>query len=307
MAYVDERGGGGGGTRVQPAVASSQTTTGEIKAGTSDPAQSAALPAVRPETPSPPPAPEPGRGRKKLVLAAVLAAAAAFGGYEGYGWWTHGRFMVSTDDAYVQADVTILAAKLSGYVATVEAANNQSVKSGDVIARIEDGDYRLALQSAKDKLATQQSTVERIARQVEAGRASAAQAAPQVDAARAEVVRTSADYQRQSKLAQADYVSQARLEQARSDIDRAQASLKSAQAALTAAQANVAVLQAQGIEAERVVAELRTAVQRAERDLSFTVIRAPVDGVLGNRAVEVGAYVQPGTRLAAVVPLSTLR
>jgi len=82
--------------------------------------------------------------------------------------------------------------------------------------------------------------------------------------------------------------------------------VKSADAALAAARANVAVLAAQQAEAKSVAAELKTALDKAERDLSFTVIRAPVDGVIGNEAVEVGTFVQPGARLAALVPLASV-
>src|SRR3712207_7352593 len=94
--------------------------------------------------------------------------------------------MVSTEDAYVQADITILSAKVSGYVDSVAVSNNQSVKAGDLIAKIDDGDYRLALQSARDKLATQQSAILRLGRQVEAGQASFAQDEGQNTAAPAE-------------------------------------------------------------------------------------------------------------------------
>jgi membrane fusion protein (multidrug efflux system) len=82
--------------------------------------------------------------------------------------------------------------------------------------------------------------------------------------------------------------------------------VQSAQAALAAAKANVDVLAAQQTEARKVAAELQTAVQKAERDLTFTEIRAPVDGVIGNKAMEVGTYVQPGARLAALVPLTSV-
>ena len=157
-----------------------------------------------------PPAKKRGLGKKPVILA-VLAAALAFGAYEGHEWWTDGRFMVSTDDAYVQADITLLSAKISGYVASVAVTNNQSVKAGDLIAKIDDGDYRLALQSAKDKLATQQSAIARIGRQIEAGRASVAQAEAQVVSAQAEAERAESDYARQQQLAKSDYTSKASL------------------------------------------------------------------------------------------------
>jgi membrane fusion protein (multidrug efflux system) len=260
--------------------------------------------------PTAPQAPEPNPGKKGLgkkpVILAVLAAALAFGGYEGYHWWTEGRFMVSTDDAYVQADITILSAKISGYVSSVAVTNNQSVRTGDLIAKIDDGDYRFALQSAKDKLATQQSAITRIGRQIESGRASAAQADAQIAAARAEAERAESDYARQQQLARSDYTSRAALENAKAARDRADANVKSAQAALAAAQANVEVLSAQQKEGERLAAEYQTAIEKAERDLSFTEIRAPVDGVIGNKAMEVGTYVQPGARLAALVPLTSV-
>jgi membrane fusion protein (multidrug efflux system) len=252
------------------------------------------------------PADKPRSSRKRLVIAAVLLAVIAGSGYEGYGWWTNGRFMVSTDDAYVQADITILAAKASGYVASVEVENNARVEAGQVIARLDDVDYRLAVQAAQDKLATQQSAITRIGRQIEAAEAATTQADAQIAAARADAERSVADYQRQLQLSQSDFASRARLEQAKADRDRAAANVKGAEASLVAARANVAVLKAQQGEAERLASEYRTALARAERDLSFTVIRAPVAGVLGNRAVEVGAYVQPGTRLGALVPLSSV-
>ena len=246
-----------------------------------------------------------GFGKKPVILT-VLAAALAFGAYEGHEWWTNGRFLISTEDAYVQADITILSAKVSGYVSSVAVTNNQSVKAGDLIAKIDDGDYRFALQSAKDKLATQQSAITRIGRQIEASRASVAQAEAQVAAARAEAERAESDYARQQQLARSDYTSRAALETAKANRDRADANVKSAQAAFAAAQANVEVLSAQRTEGQRLAAELQTSVEKAERDLTFTEIHAPVDGVIGNKAMEVGTFVQPGARLAALVPMSSV-
>src|SRR4051794_19230354 len=157
---------------------------------------------------------------RKLVLAAALGGVFLVGGYEVYRWWTVGRFIVSTDDAYVQADITVIAAKISGYVADVPVVDNQAVKAGDVIARIDDGDYRLAVQSAQDKLATQDSTISRIGRQIDAAGAAVDQAAAQLDAARADAVRAGADYARLVQLARSDFASKARLDQVTADRDR---------------------------------------------------------------------------------------
>lgn len=248
----------------------------------------------------------PKRSKKKFILTAVLLAALGGGGWFGYGWWTHGRFVVSTDDAYVRADVTTVAAKVAGYVTAVPFANNAAVKAGDVVARIDDGDYRLAVAAARNKVETQQSTIERIQRQVDAQTAALGQARAQQTSAEAEQVRASADFARAQTLAATDFGSKQRLDQTRSDRDRAVANVESAKAALASAEANIAVTQAQAQEAVHVLEELKTALAKSERDLSFTVVTAPVDGVIGNRAVEVGNYVQPGARLAALVPLGSV-
>ena len=249
---------------------------------------------------------KPKRPLRKLVFAALLAGGAAYGGHLGYDWWTDGRFLVGTDDAYVQGDITILAAKMTGYVASVEVANNQQVKAGDVIARLDDGDYRLALESAQGKLATQESAIVRIGRQIEAAAAGVTKAAAGLDAARADATHAAAEYQRQLQLTKADFASKSRLDEAVFNRDRSQAAVRSAESELDAERANVEVLRAQRAEAERLATEERTRVAMAERDLSFTIVRAPVDGVVGNKAVQVGSYLEPGTRLAALVPLGSV-
>ncbi|MCP8940793.1 HlyD family secretion protein [Alsobacter sp. SYSU M60028] len=244
----------------------------------------------------------PRRSRKRLILPLVALAALGAGGYYGYGYYTTGRFIVSTDDAYVKADVTTLAAKVPGYIAEV-AEPNSHVRAGDVVARIDDGDYRLAVEAARGKLATQQATVERYSRQIEAQQATLAQARAQLTAAEADAARAEADFQRATQLAAAEYGSKQRLDAARAERDRLQAGVEAARAAIATAQANIEVTRAQQEEARGALAELRTALARAERDLSFTVVTAPVDGVIGNRAAERGNYAQAGARLAALVPL----
>ena len=258
------------------------------------PASSPAMPPLRPVR---------KRRLRKLVLAVVALAALSGGGYEGWRWWTVGRFMVSTDDAYVGADTTILAAKVSGYITEVAVDANQRVRAGDLIARIDDGDYRLAVQADEDRVATQQSTIDRIGQQILAAGAAVDQAQAELDSAEAELTRTVQVLERQQKLATSHYASQQAVDTANAEHDRAVAGIAGGKAALAAAEANVAVLRAQQTEAERTLAELQTTLAQAERELSFAEVRAPVDGVVGNRAVQVGSYVQTGTRLAAIVPL----
>ncbi|MCS0504188.1 HlyD family secretion protein [Ancylobacter mangrovi] len=252
------------------------------------------------------PAPRRRRSRRPLVFGALLLAALAGGGYYGLHWWQVGRFEVSTDDAYVGADTTVLAAKISGYVVSVDVDTNQPVKAGDVIARIDDGDYTLALRAAEDKIATQQAVLGSYDEQIRAAERAVDQAKAQLTASEAELARTKLEFDRQDKLAQQNFASRSALDNARADRDKAQANVEAGRAAVASAQANVAVLQAQRTEAGRVLDENRTARDQAQRNLDFTVVHAPVDGVVGNRAVQVGQLVQAGTRLAAIVPLDAV-
>ncbi len=158
-------------------------------------------------------------------------------------------------------------------------------------------------QSARQKVVTQQATVDRFGRQVVAQQAAVEQAKAQLVSAQAGATRAQPELARQQALAAKEFASRQALEQATANRDQSMAAVESAQAAIDAAQANVEVLRAQQQEAERTLDELRTAQAKAERDLSFATIRAPVDGVIGNRAMQVGDFVQTGQRLASVVPL----
>jgi membrane fusion protein (multidrug efflux system) len=240
---------------------------------------------------------------KRTMIVAAIAGALAVGGVAGVHWWVSGRYMVSTDDAYVRAHNTTLASKISGYVASFPIEDNAPIRAGDVIATIDDGDYKLAADAAREKVATEQATVDRIGRQVVAQAANVEQAKAEMASAQAGAKKTQLEFERQKFLAAQTYASQQQLEQAEANRDQGVAAVQSAQAVIDAAAANLDVLKAQQQEAARTLDELATAVAKAERDLSFTVIRAPVDGVFSNRAVETGDYVQTGQRIASLVPL----
>ncbi|WP_271202132.1 HlyD family secretion protein [Methylopila turkensis] len=243
------------------------------------------------------------RSPKRLILGAVAVAALAAGLYYGHSWWTVGRFMVETDDAYVGADMAVMAPKISGYVASVPAEQNALVKAGEPLVLLDDGDARLAVEAADAKIATQQAGVARFDRQIAAADAQTLQAKAQVDSAAADRDRAAADYGRAQQLANSTYGSRQNLDQARADRDRTVAAFEAARAGVVAAEANRDVLVAQKGEAERTLAELVTARAQRQRDLDAAVIRAPFDGVVGNKSVQAGDYVTPGKRLLAVVPL----
>ncbi len=243
------------------------------------------------------------RTGRNLAFGALLLLVVGAAGWFGYGWWTVGRFTVSTDDAYVQAYNTTLAAKVPGYIANVAVTDNERVHAGDVIAALDDGDYRLAVDSARGKVATQEATIARIGHQIVAQEAAVEEAKAQLASAQAAVTRTQLELDRQNFLVARDASSRQLLEQAQANRDQAVAAVHSAQAAIDSAAANVDVLKGQQREAISTLDELKTALAKAERDLSFTVIRAPIDGVIGNRAMQTGDYVQTGQRLASLVPL----
>jgi membrane fusion protein, multidrug efflux system len=243
------------------------------------------------------------RRRRQRLLGIIAIVVLGVAAWFGYDYLTVGRFLVSTDDAYVQAYNTTIAAKVAGYVASVPVTDNTRVRAGDVIATIDDGDYRLAVDSARGKVTTQEATVARMAHQITAQVAAVEQARTQLVSAQAAATRTELELARQTALVARDASSRQLLEQAQANRDQAVAGVQGAQAAIDSAAANVEVLKGQRQETISTLEELKTALAKAERDFSFTVIRAPIDGVIGNRAVQVGDYVQTGQRLASLVPL----
>jgi membrane fusion protein, multidrug efflux system len=243
---------------------------------------------------------------RTVAVAAVALLALGLGGYYGHYWWTAGRYLVSTDDAYVGARSATLSPKVAGYVSDVAFEDNEQVKAGSVLVRVDDGDYSLAVQTARDQVAVQDATIARLGKQVVAQQAAVDQAKAQVASAKAGATRADLELKRQQDLATRQINSRQQLEQAQANYDQAVAQVQAAQAGVDSAVANVDVLKAQQEEAQRTLKQLQTALAKAERDLSFTTIRAPFDGVVGNRAVQVGDYVQPTQRLASLVPLEAV-
>ncbi len=252
-----------------------------------------------------PPAPA-RRSRKRIALGAVAIVALAGLAWFGSQWWTHGRFMVDTDDAYVASDITLISSRVQGYVAAVEVQENQRVAAGDVLVRLDDGDLRNALDIAESRVTTASDTLARIDAQIDAAEAGVVQARAMRDMADAQLRAATSNSERVDRLSRDSVASQAQLDVATEALDTATASQANAVAAIAAAEAQVAVLKAQRAEAEGTRRELQLAVEQARRDLDLTVLRAPADGILAELTLETGDLVAPGARLAALVPTDTL-
>lgn len=245
-------------------------------------------------------------GGKRRLLPILMLAALAGGAWYGYDWWTTGRFMVSTDDAYVEGDIATISPKVTGYVAKVEVAANQLVKAGDVLVTLDDGDYRNALDQANAQIETSQLALHRIDAQIDGARASLAQAQAQRAALEAAVRGAQINQTRARELQSKAVGTTADLDTANVALDQARANLAGGEATIVSATANVALLEAQRKETEGTIRTLELQRDKAARDLSFTVLRAPYDGVVGNRSVQVGDLVSPGQRLMALVPTREL-
>jgi membrane fusion protein (multidrug efflux system) len=261
-------------------------------------------PAIAQPVAAPPAAAAATKPRKrKLVLSGILAVLTLAGAAYGVHYFLVGRFYVGTDDAYVRANNTTLGARVSGHIAAILPGDNKVVHSGDVIFKIDDGDYRIAVDAARTKIATQSATIDRIGRQIIALEGAAEQAKAQLASAVAGLKRAGLDFDRQQDLSNKGYASRATFEVSEASRDQGAAAVKSAQAAFDTALSNVEVTKAQQDEARAQLAELKTSLAKAERDLDFTSVRAPVEGAFSNRMVNIGDFIVVGQRLGNVVPL----
>jgi membrane fusion protein, multidrug efflux system len=246
------------------------------------------------------------RSVKSLLLPLIVAGLLAGGSWYVYRYWTDGRFMISTDDAYVQADMAFVAPKITGYVARRDVVENQHVKAGDPLLTIDDGDYSIALAQAEAQIDVQKKSLDRIHAQTDAARAALGQADAQKASAVASADNAVRGADRATQLLKNKVSTQAQVDDANTSVEQTKAALAGADAQIESAKANIGVLEAQYQEAQSTLRNLELSRDKAARDLSFTVLRAPYDGVVGNFAVEQGDLVSPGQKLAVVVPMNKL-
>lgn len=235
---------------------------------------------------------------KRATLLLLVLLAIAF-----FIWSAITRHSLRTDDAVIMADYTLVAPKVSGYIRTVSVTDNQQVKAGDVLATLDDRDFRVALESAQANVQISEAKLSSIDAQLEQQQATIAQAAATVSASEAAVRYAGQNAERYRRLLKSGTATADEQQKTSATLQSAAAEVRQSQAAELAARKEVAVLQASRKQALADIAAMRASVDQARLNLSYTRITAPIDGIVGQRAVRQGAWVSAGTRLLAVVPL----
>lgn len=240
----------------------------------------------------------PAKRTSLLVLLLLVLLTVAF-----FIWSAINRHHLRTDDAVIAADYTLVAPKVSGYIRTVNVTDNQQVKAGDVLATIDDRDYRVALETANANLQVSEAKRSSIEAQLEQQKATIAQTEAAVSASQATLNYAGQNADRYRRLLKSGTATADEQQKSSSTMLSAVAQVKQSQAAVLAARKEVAVLQASVKQADADIAAMQASVDQAQLNLSYTQITAPISGSVGQRAVRQGAWVAAGTRLLAVVPL----
>ena len=241
---------------------------------------------------------------RKLLFIILPVVVLALGASGGWYWWNVLRFLQSTDDAYVQSDISLISPKVEGYLKEVRVADNQEVAEGDVLFVIDDRDFAAKVAQAEAAVTTEEAMVVTYGSRLDLQRAMIEEAQATLNSAEADLSRAQRDYTRYSALMSTDFASRQRFEQAEADSRKADAAVARSRAGLAAAQNQLAVLRSQRHEEESRREQARATLQLARNDLDNTVIRAPISGVAGNRSGQVGQYVKAGTQLLSLVPFS---
>lgn len=238
------------------------------------------------------------RRLRPFALLLVLAAATV----TGLWWFSEGRWIMSTDNAYVQGDIAVLSARVDGNVSAILVTDNQPVRAGDPLIVLDPSDWQAKLDQATGAGAEARAAIETASRQVEQSRVLIAQSDAGIDQAQAETTRASADAARSGTLVGAGWTSRQANELAVATARKADAGLAQSRAMKLAAEQALTVAQAQAVQSQARLASADAAVRLAQNNLAYATIRAPFDGIVGNRAAQLGQHVQTGQQLIAVAP-----
>ena len=243
---------------------------------------------------------------KRAALAMAMALGAAGAAHFGYDYLTTGRYLETTDDAYVKADSTIISPKVSGYIAQVLVGDNQPVKAGQLLARIDDRDFKAALDQAHADVAASEAAVRNLDAQLALQQPMIEQGKADVAAAEANLKFAQEEQARYDGLMKTGSGTIQRAQQTDAALRASNAQLQHSNSGLVAAERKLDVLSTERAKAVAQLDHARAVEQQAALNLSYTQITAPVDGTVGARTLRVGQFVQGGTQLMAVVPLDAV-
>ncbi len=244
-------------------------------------------------------------GKRLLAFAAASCAAAGVAAY-GYHWWTSGRFFESTDDAYVGGDVTVIAPKVSGFIARVAVTDNQPVRAGDLLIKLDDRDYAAGLAKAAAAVDGETATLANLDATRLLQEAVIGQARADLNAAAAEVNRARFDVDRYRSLSRENFASLQRFQQVEADSLKAVAAEQKARSGLQAATRQLAVIETRKQQSRAALAGAMADRDTARLNLGYTELRAPVNGTVGNRSAHGGSFAAIGAQLLSLIPATGL-
>ena len=242
--------------------------------------------------------------RLGLLIGAIVILAAGLWWYLNYQ--SIGKYMQSTNDAYIQADAVLVAPKIAGYIDRVFVSENQTVRMGQPLVLLDPRDYRAQASQIQAQIEASRATADTVRSQVGEQQAALAQAQAQLNASLADVRFASQEVSRYEPLAATGAESRERLAQLRNQLRQAQAAAATRRAAVVAAQRRFGTLDSQIDQALSQARAGQAQLEAAKVTLESTTLRASINGRVGDLTVRVGQFVQPGTRLMTLVPVEKL-
>lgn len=240
--------------------------------------------------------------KKKVVLIVAISAILAGTAYAVY-WNQHLRHNESTDNAYLKADNVIISPKISGYVVEVSVRDNQKVNAGQPLVRIEADDYQAKVEQQGAATLAQEAGLVTLDRQKSLQRSQILQAQAALRAALAQANKATQDYARDKALLAKGFATKDQTDNSRLAVDLAEAGVARSKAELQAARDQLAVTDAREAQNKADLQQTVALAKIGQLDLRHATLQAPINGFIGNKAVEVGQYVRAGTQLMTVVPL----
>ncbi|MEI5687221.1 HlyD family secretion protein [Sphingomonas kyungheensis] len=249
----------------------------------------------------------PEKKRRIRLILLIVALVVVIGGVLWFvRYQSVGKFMQNTDDAYVQADAVTVSPKVSGYVDQVFVADNQQVKAGTPLVRIDSRDYRAQAAQVTAQIDVARANAEGVRAQIREQQAAIDKARSDLAAARSDAAYAHSEVRRYQPLAASGAETREKLSTLQNQARQADAQVAAANAALVSATRRVGTLQAQVQQAQAQGEASRAQLAAAQVNLGATILRASIDGRVGDKTVRVGQYTQAGTRLMSIVPVQQL-